>query len=453
MNILVILAGLAGFSFAMWDFCQRLPPEQAAPLRRWYKNWMLKGLLTPFLLWIFFNSGVSVRLPPLMLALDFAKMNGTWRVTMESVLTLGLFIISTYWAAITVAWLLVTLTRQAANPSQVKSCILSWSVILGPVAVFLTWACGWRFAGMAATLWFLPVLQQVLLLQHEQKPPPMYSRAIAAIHFDKHEEAEQAIIHELESCEDDFDGWMMLADLYANQFHDLSGAQELIRQTCEHPETTPSQFAVACHRLADWQLKLGQDPDAARVALEEICRRYPRSHLDHMARLRINQLPANREQWIAQQSAKKIRLHTLTGSVRDAGAGPPVKLSHKEAFARSQQCVQRLETNPDDITAREELARLWAEDLGQVEMAVEQLEWLLAMPGISSAKAAEWLGLQASWHLRFPQNLLAARATMERLIRLYPKCSQAIAAQRRLNLLDLEAKMRQAAGIRHESHV
>jgi len=58
--------------------------------------------------------------------------------------------------------------------------------------------------------------------------------------------------------------------------------------------------------------------------------------------------------------------------------GPPVKLSHKEAFARSQQCVQRLETNPDDITrARENWRRLWAEDLGQVEMAVEQLEWLL----------------------------------------------------------------------------
>jgi tetratricopeptide (TPR) repeat protein len=452
MNIFVILAGLAGFSFVMWDFCQRLPPEQVAHLRRWYRNWMLKGLLTPFLLWIFFNSGVSVRLPPLVLALDSAKINGTWRATMESVLTLGLFIISTYWAAITVAWLLVTLERQATNRRAVKSCILSWSVVLGPIAAFLTWACGWRFAGLAATLWFLPVLQQVLELQYEQKPPPIYSRAIAAIRFDKHEEAEQAIIKELESCEDDFDGWMMLADLYANQFHDLSGAQELIRQTCEHPDITPSQFAVAYHRLADWQLKLAQDPDAARAALEEICRRYPRSHLDHMARLRINQLPASREQWIAQQAVRKIRLHTLAGSAKDADTAPPAKLSHQEAFARTQQCVRRLETNPDDVTAREELARLWGEDLNQVEMAAEQLELLLAMPGIPSAKAAEWLGLQASWHLRFPQNLLAARATMERLIRLYPKTSQAIAAQRRLNFMDLEAKMRQAAGTRHESH-
>jgi tetratricopeptide (TPR) repeat protein len=442
MNILIILAGLAGFCLVLWDFCQHLPPEQRPHLRRWFKIWMFKGLATPFLLWMIFNSAAWNWLPPLMPAVEFAKMNGTWPEIMQSVTTLGLFVVSTYWAAVTVAWLLVILSRQTADPRQVRNCIFIWSAILGPLALLLTWSFGWRLAGLGATLWLLPVLQQVLALQPEQRTTPVYSHAIAALNFDKYEEAEKAVIHELECCEDDFDGWMMLAELYANQFHDLPAAQELLRQTCEHPGTTPSQFAVAHHRLADWQLKLAQDPEAARAALEEICRRHPRSHLDHMARLRIDQLPASREAWIKQQGVKKIPLHTLGGSSSHSGAAPSASRSHQEAFDRSQQCVQQLQTNPDDIATREELARLWAEDLGQIEKGVEQLELLLGLRGPAPAKSAEWLGLLASWHLRFPQNLVAARTVMERLIRLYPQSPQGFAAQRRLNLLDLEARMR-----------
>ena len=54
-----------------------------------------------------------------------------------------------------------------------------------------------------------------------KKMPPMYARAIARMKFGKYSEAEWEIIRELEKCEDDFDGWMMLAGLYANQFNDL----------------------------------------------------------------------------------------------------------------------------------------------------------------------------------------------------------------------------------------
>jgi hypothetical protein len=450
MNILVILAALAGFCLVMWEFCQHLPPEQIPHLRRWFKNWMFKGLLMPFLLWLVFNSAAWDWLPPLMPAVEFAKMDGTWPGMMRYVATLGLFVISTYWTAITVIWLLAVLAEQAADPHQVRGCVFIWSAILGPVALILTWSFGWRLAGLAATIWFLPILQQVLALRPAPITVPIYSRALAAIHQDKYDEAEKAVIHELENCEDDFDGWMMLAELYANQFDDLPAAQELLRQTCEHPGTTPSQFAVAQHRLADWQLKLAQDPGAARAALEEICRRNPRSHLDRMARLRINQLPATREEWIARQGVKKIQLHTLRGPAHDAVSPLSARLSRQEAFARSQKCVRRLEGNPNDIAAREELARLWAEDLGQVEMAIEQVDLLLAMPGVAPAKAAEWLGLLASWHLRYPQNLAAARTVLERLIRLHPQSPQGFAAQRRLILLDLETKMRQAVGTRHE---
>lgn len=443
MSLFIIFLGLAGFCLAMWDFCQRLPAGQAPKLRRWFRNWAVRGLLTPFLLWIIFNSAVWDWLPPLMPGVEIAKKNGEWLEMMQHVATLGLFVIGTYWAAVTVAWLLVVLSRQAADPRQFRGCVLIWSAILGPVAVLITGSFGWRFAGLGATLWLLPTLQQVLVLQPVQNAAPIYSRAIAAIQFDKYEEAEKAVIEELESCENDFEGWMLLAELYANHFNDLPGAKELVRETCEHPGTTPSQFAVACHRLADWQLKLGQDPAAARASLEEICRRYPRSHLDRMARLRIAQLPATREEWIARQSVKKIRLPLLR-------AAPRAGMSRQEAVVRSRQCVERLQSNPDDVPAREELACLWAGELGQVEMGVEQLELLLAMPGTAPAKAAEWLALMAAWHLKFPPNLSAARHDLERLIRLYPQAPQAVAAQRRLKLMEIESNMRQANAARQE---
>ena len=450
MGFLTTLLGLAGFCLVMWDFCQRLPAGQAPQLRRWFRNWAIKGLLTPFLLWMIFNSALWGWLPPLMPAVEFAKMNKQWPHIMQYVATLGLFVAGTYWAAVTTAWLLVVLWREAADPRQFQRCVLTWSVILGPLAALMTWSFGWRLAGLGATLWLLPTLQQVLALRPEQKAIPIYSRAIAAIQFDKYAEAEQAVIQELESHEDDFDGWMLLAELYAIHFNDLPGARQLVRETLEHPATTPSQFAVACHRLAGWQLKLAQDPEAARASLEEICRRHPGSHLDRMARLRINQLPATREEWIARQGVKKIRLPSLRAPTGDAGAAPLAQMSRQQAFARGQQCVERLQINPDDAASREELARLWAEELDQVEMAAEQLELLLKMPGTAPDKAAEWLGLMASWHLKFPPNQPAARAALERLIRLYPQAPQALAAQWRLDLMNAEAKMRRAAASRPE---
>ena len=46
---------------------------------------------------------------------------------------------------------------------------------------------------------------------HVKPTPPMYARAIARMKFGKYSEAELEIIRELEKCEDDFEGWMMLA--------------------------------------------------------------------------------------------------------------------------------------------------------------------------------------------------------------------------------------------------
>ena len=82
----------------------------------------------------------------------------------------------------------------------------------------MTRSFGWQFAGIGGSLWFIPLVQRVQALQPDHPVRPLYSKAIAKLNFDKHEEAEKAVLEELEKCEDDFDGWLLLAELYANHF-------------------------------------------------------------------------------------------------------------------------------------------------------------------------------------------------------------------------------------------
>src|SRR2546430_11587326 len=54
-------------------------------------------------------------------------------------------------------------------------------------------------------------------------------------------DAELEVLHELEKCEEDFDGWLMLAELYARHFHDLPEADRTIRELCGQPNVTRSE--------------------------------------------------------------------------------------------------------------------------------------------------------------------------------------------------------------------
>jgi hypothetical protein len=441
MSLIITVIGIVGFYFVMADFWERLPAEKRPGLRRWFRAWMIKGLLVPVAIWVLFNSAVSDSFPPLIVDVEFGKINGHWLNALLAVTTLGGFVIGTYWAAVTSAWLLAALSQWTEESRQYRACLLGSSVIFLPVALLIVLAFGWRFAGLGVTIWFVPIIQQVLMLQPEAKPAPMYTRAVVAMNFDKHREAETAVLDELEGFEDDFDGWMLLAELYANHFDDLAGAEALIRETCSQPSITPSQFAVAFHRLADWHLKLSSDPAAARRALEEICQRHPRSHLDRMARLRLNQLPGTRQELLAR-SHRQIDLPRLRRDLDEIDDPPAPKLTREEACSRARQCVDRLKKNPDDVTARETLARLFAEELDDANRGIDQLELLLGMTNPPPHKPAEWLALLAAWRIRFKHDPAAGRAVLERLIRLHPQSHQAFSAQRRLNLMDMEARMR-----------
>ena len=65
---------------------------------------------------------------------------------------------------------------------------------------------------------------------------------------------------------------------------------------------------------------------------------------------------------------------------------------------------------------------------------------LLDMPEQPESRRAEWLGLVAAWHIRYRHDSDAGRRALERVIREFPHTPQALAARRRLQLLDANSK-------------
>ena len=441
IGLIVIIAGVWMPASNLWG---RLPKSQEADLRRWLRLWAIKGLAAPVVIWLIFNTGLAETFPPLMLQIQAAPPG---LPTVEAYLRAagtGFFVISSYWAAVTLGWLLAVLGQQAEDPGQFKQIVLRMSVFLVPLAALILWGYGAVSAGVAGVVWLWPMVQRLIPLSFREKTGPAYHRAVVKMHGDKYKEAEAAVLEELEKSEDDFTGWMMLAGLYANHFGDLAGADRIIRDICAQETANASEVCVALNQLADWHLQLADDPVAAREALEEICRRFPDTHMGRMARRRIQQLPASREEVIAGRTPKSIRLPALGQHLDHASRVPASPAERKEAAARANDCVQKLQTNPDNIAVREELARILAERLEQVDAAIEQMELLLNMPEASAGQAAEWMALVAAWQIKYQGDLQKGRETMERLVRRYPQSPHAFSAQRRISLMDLEAKIRAA---------
>ncbi len=416
-------------------------PERHERIRRWLLAWSVRGLALPLAIWCLMNVRLAWYLEPFMPSVQAARNSGgAWAEEYLRVVGQGAFIISSYWSAVSLAWVLATAWAVAEGDLRKDfrglcfTCIITLIVPAGVMVLI----GGAPVAGIAALVLLAPIAGYAPGYLHAKPVPPMYARAIARMKFGKYNEAEWEIIHELEKCEDDFEGWMMLAELYANQFHDLAEAENTILEICNQPKTSPSQLSIALHRLADWHLKMGQNPQAARRALQMICDRVPGSHLARMARLRLGQLPDTVEELLERAANKPIPLPGLREDLAelvDANPGPQEKA---QAARLANECVEQLKADPDHVPAREKLARLFAERLGKADLGIEQVMLLLNMPGQPDNKRADWLGLIAAWHLRYRQDETAARPFLEKLLQEFPGTPQAFAARRRLDLLNTE---------------
>ena len=418
----------------------RITPEhRRRSAMLWLLGWFFKGLLVPVLLWGVMNIGISFELHAFMPDIQVAQnTGGKWWLPLARFTGFGIFIVTSYWMALTFGWTVFKTGSSLEGPTRKDFralCLTCGAAFILP-AVLIEALGGLSTLGLAAATILGPIVGTAPLILETRKLPPMYARAIARVKFGKYAEAEMEIIKELEKCEDDFEGWLMLAELYATHFNDLSEAEQTVLEICDHPKTSPSQLSVALHKLSNWHFKLAQDPEAARRALQVICRRLPGTHLARMAQLRMNQIPTTVEQLREQLEPKPIPLPSLHDPLDDEKISIAPTMTSQQATEAAKKCVERLHHDPNDISAREKLARLLAENLGQADRGIEQLGLLLNLPEQTENKRAEWLATIASWHLTQRHDSEAARSALQRLLREFPQCPQAFAARRRLQMLD-----------------
>jgi hypothetical protein len=448
LGIFSMLAMLGlGFSAFAWVTDYRLAREdQRGESIRWLRRWSIQGLLVPWLLWAAMNFGFSVEFQPFMPQLQQAQGTGSWLPLYAAFVAAGFCVISSYWTALTLGW--IVWRAGVGLEGEIRAhyrglCFTSLGVMALP-AVGLLALGGTLSLGLAVTLLLAPIAGYAPTILRPKKMPPLYARAIARMKFGKYSEAESEVIRQLEKREDDFEGWMMLADLYANHFNDLDEAEQTMLEVCDQPRTTSGQTSVAMHKLADWHLKLRGDPDAARRALEVVVSRQPGTHLARMAQLRIAQLPQTAEEWREQKVNKPVHLPPLHDPLDEPTVTPTSTMTVKEAAERAAQLNTRLKHLTDDLATREELARLYAGPLDQPSTGIAHLESLLARSEAPPEKIAGWLGLIAAWQIERLNHPDAGRVTLQRLIREHPESPLVFAAQRRLLHLDLEEKMRKA---------
>ncbi|HOB99222.1 MAG TPA: tetratricopeptide repeat protein [Verrucomicrobiota bacterium] len=270
-------------------------------------------------------------------------------------------------------------------------------------------------------------------------PEPFFSIAEARQKTGRYIEAVAELEKQLEVFPTHFRGLMMLAEIQADNLHDLPAATETIERIASQPVHAPKNVAYAFTRLADWQLKYLKDPVAARATFQRIVDLFPDSPEAYHAHQRLAHL-ATAEFLAGTTERKPLKLtrHEDRLGLRPDFEG--LKAPAPDPVARAEVLVRQLERFPLDSQAREELALVYACDFGRLDLAAEQLEQLVAQPCAPEAQVTRWLNLLAELQAREGGDVALARQTLERIIERSPESGAAEAARRRMATIGLELR-------------
>lgn len=291
---------------------------------------------------------------------------------------------------------------------------------------------------LSSTL-FSPLLSALDGGNEEPDPVPLYSTAESLRQRGKYREALHAIQEQLQRFPHDFTGQMMMAGIYAESLQDLPAAEITIHRLCAQPGHMPAHVAGALNTLADWHLKHGQDSDAARADLERIAELLPGTEFARTAANRIAHL-ATSGQLAAAHDAAPIKMKPGVENLGLLKSQAHLLPAEKNPEAEAAELVAHLELHPLDTEARERLAVLYARSYGRLDLAAEQLEQLVSIPGEAPKHVAHWLNLLADLQVEVTGTTTLAAATLERLKELFPGHSVAELAEARLASLPLELK-------------
>jgi outer membrane protein assembly factor BamD (BamD/ComL family) len=360
-----------------------------------------------------------------------------------------------------IGWLLWWLLKNSTDPAAL---LFRWAITLGvliggyffidhiigrdggPLEKIIGVFAGMFFGLIIAGLWIPAIVDKVSgafgsLYTGGGEPPtpqPFYSVAETRCKQGRFKEAIYAIQGELEKFPDDVKGHVMLASIQAEKLDDLPAAQVTIERFCQKPGHPPPHIAYALNALADWQLKV-HDREAAQAALEKIVALLPDTEQANMAAQRIAHL-ASKETLLASHEHRPIHLQA---GVRDLGLRDntaELLRPDQDPAEQARQLAEHLTQHPLDNEARERLAVIYSEHYQRLDLAAEQFVQLVTTMNQTGRDVARWLNLLADLQLKHGADYDSIRATLERVVDLFPELAAAQLARQRIELLRLELK-------------
>lgn len=271
-------------------------------------------------------------------------------------------------------------------------------------------------------------------------PKPHYSTALSKRKLNKPLEAVMAIREQLAKFPNDYEGTMMLANIQAEDLKDLASAEMTLNHFCEWDKAPPRQVAAAWTQMADWYLKLAQDPHSASNMLARIAEKFPETDMALVAKQRIAHL-AGSEKYVL--SAFDRRPVVVPEGVKNVGLLDssahlvPVEIPPGELAAGY---VKQLEQHPEDTEAREKLAVIYARHFKRLDLATIELEQMIEGENQHYKRVAHWLNLLADLQVRCGADYETVHATLTRIIEKFPDVGVAEVARNRLAHLKLEFK-------------
>jgi tetratricopeptide (TPR) repeat protein len=264
---------------------------------------------------------------------------------------------------------------------------------------------------------------------------PLYS--IAKVHCNRghYDKAVAEIRKQLANFPEDFEGWILLAEVQVKDLNDLNAGLETIDHILTLPDLAPKNAAYALGRAADWQLERA-DPEGARFALEKILQRLPDTAEAQVAAQRIAHI-ASPEHLAAKHAPRLLVVQhndEHIGLRTEAMAAP----ASEDPAATAHAYLEHLRDHPLDNEVREKLAMLYAREFQRLDLATAELEQLITTPNQTPKNIAHWLNMLADFQIRLANDIGLARETLQRIIDLNPGSAAANNAAVRLSQLRLE---------------
>lgn len=302
------------------------------------------------------------------------------------------------------------------------------------ILIGLIWAPIWG-------AWIASPLTSMYSGGEEGDKSPLYSIAEARRKRGRYREAVEEIEKQLESFPDDLTGTLLLVDVFAKDLGEMRSAQYAVESYLAQGPHHPKNSFLALAHLADAYLSQTADREAAQRCFERIEQLCPDTEQAMIAAQRLAHLASDRH-LEAKNEPKRIVLKQYDRRIGLKKASVQIHPNEKSPEQLADEYIQQLQIHPLDLDARENLALLYANHYGRLDMALEQLEMLVHLPNQPTRQIVRWMNRMADLHIKMEGNVPAARACLERVCEKFPNTAHAAQASKRKHFLELEKKGR-----------